>query len=298
MIPTDGADAIFANAPMFDYLKKAFWVGPTVPGLGRLPVNALATAGFGILGFGHPAFWLLGFGLEVGYLAFVASDQRFQRWVDRERKRQQQGEREPEAGRQELIQKLGPEARRRLAVLEEKCLRALQVSHEAHADDFELESNRDALDRLRWIYLKLLVARHYLESSQAQTSEADLQRRIADLQRDMGREEATASLRASQSATLKILNQRLQNVVRREKTSKEVDSDLSRIEAQVDLALESATLRGGGAADTANLELASEILDDGLYFGDSETTVAALDQAYASTGAHPPPVREPQRPDR
>lgn len=286
---------------MFEYLKKAFWAGPTVPGLGRLPVNALATAGFGILGFGHPAFWLLGLGLEVGYLALVASDQRFQRWVDRERKRQGQGQGEPAAGRQELIQKLGPEARRRLAVLEEKCLRILHVSSEADAGDFELAGGHDALERLRWIYLKLLVARHYLESSRIQTSEADVERRIADLERDMARDEATeatASLRASQAATLKILKQRLQNLMRREKTLKEVDSDLSRIEAQVDLALESATLRRGGAADTANLELASEILDDGLYFGDAEGAVAALDRAYTGTGVRPSPAREGQLPNR
>ncbi len=38
---------------MIEYLKQAFWAGPSLPGLGRLPVNALAVLGFGILGFGH-----------------------------------------------------------------------------------------------------------------------------------------------------------------------------------------------------------------------------------------------------
>lgn len=39
----------------------------------------------------------------------------------------------------------------------------------------------------------------------------------------------------------------------------------------------------------ANLELASEALDDGLDFGDLETAVVSLDQAYAA------PLRERER---
>ena len=69
---------------------------------------------------------------------------------------------------------------------------------------------------------------------------------------------------------------------------KQIDSDLARIEAQVDLAFESATLQGGGEALAANLELASEVLGDGLYFGDLERAVVSVDQAYAA----PPRERE------
>ena len=45
---------------MWRYLKAAFLVGVPVPALGRVPLNALAAAGFLILGFGHPGFWFLG----------------------------------------------------------------------------------------------------------------------------------------------------------------------------------------------------------------------------------------------
>ena len=47
-------------------------------------------------------------------------------------------------------------------------------------------------------------------------------------------------------------------------------------------ALENAGLQGSGASVTANLEVAGQILDDGLYFGDSEPAVLALDEAYAA----------------
>ena len=275
---------------MLDYLKKAFWIGPNVPGLGRLPVNALATLGFGILGLGHPAFWLLGAGLEAGYLALVATDTRFQRWVDRQRRTAAA----PEAAvlRQDLVQHLGKQAGARLLALDRKCDRIVEIGRESHAGDFEIASAREALNRLSWIYLKLLVARQHLESSRLHASEADLQRKIADLEREISSSaDAPSSLRSSQSATLKLLQQRLRNLENCEVTLKQVDSDLARIEAQVDLALESATARGGGAVVAADLELASQTLEDGLDFGEAEAAVVALDEAYGATVR----AREPAR---
>lgn len=271
---------------MLEYLKKAFWLGPDVPGLGRLPVNALGILGFGILGFGHPAFWLLGAGIEAAYLALTATHPRLQRVVDAERRRQSVGQEED--NRVELVRKLDPQVRKRLVLLEEKAARVLQIQRDAQAGDFALTSSREALEHLQWIYLKLLVARHHLESSQHQASQADLKKKIEDLERGLAAEGSSASLRSSQKATLEILRQRLENFEHGGQTLKEIESDLARIEAQVDLALESATVRGGGFVVSANIELASRILDDGLYFGDSETAVMTLDQAYGA----PPKTRD------
>ena len=269
---------------MLDYLKAAFWAGLDVRGLGRLPVNVLATVGFAILGFGHPAFWLLGAGLETGFLALLATNPRFQRAIDAQRRSLVSGD--AERGRKELGESLPQAAQRRLAAVEEKCAGALAAAREAHAGDFELASRRDAFDRLTWIYLKLLVGRRQLEATQASANRGDLERRIADLERETAT--ASGTLRQSQSATLDLLRQRLHNLERCQQALKEVDSDLARIEAQVDLALESAGVQGGGAATAANLELATEILGEGLDYGDLGSRIAALDQAYAA----PPPGRQ------
>jgi hypothetical protein len=273
---------------MIQYLKRAFWAGPSLPGLGRLPVNAMATLGFGILGFGHPAFWLLGAGLETAYLAFVATDRRFQKWVDRQLKPPAEP-REAAESRDALIQKLDPESRRRLGDLIAKRSRILQAGQDTQGPAFALESTREALGRLEWTYLKLLVARSYLESSKAPASAAGLERQIAELAREVAAGEGSLTLKSSREARLDLLRQRLQNLERRAETLQEIDSDLARIEAQVDLALENASLQRGGAVVAANLELASEILRDGLYFGDSEPDVLALDQAYS---APPLPSRD------
>lgn len=272
---------------MLKYLKEAFWLGPQVPGLGRLPVNALAAAGFAILGFGHEGFWLLGAGLEAAYLTLMASHPRFQRAIDARERFLEAGS--AEEGRRSLAASLGPESRRRFDALEAKIASALQTGREAHLNALEIESRRDALERLSWIALKLLVARHQLEASRLHAGEADLKRRIAGLVQEMaaGGDEPSA-LRQSQSATLDILHRRLRNLGRSEQTLKQIDSDLTRIEAQVDLAFESATLQGGGELVAANLELASEALKDGLDFGDWEKAVVSVDQAYAA----PPRERE------
>lgn len=270
---------------MLDYLKAAFGVRVAVPGLGRVPVNLLLLAAFAILGFGNPGFWLLGAAAEAALLTALATSPRFQRAVQARGQSEAAGA--AELHRQELLRRLDPAARQRYAALEQKCARVLDVSAEAQAPEFSQESSRDALARLSWIYLKLLVARFHLEASRVQVSEAELRRQVADLNAALAAPGLSAALRESRSATLKIVEQRLQNLERCQQTLQEVDADLGRIEAQVDLALQSANLRGGGAVVSANLELASQILDDGLYFGDSERDVAAVDEAYAA----PPPAR-------
>ncbi len=285
---------------MLDYLKAAFWIAVPIPGLGRLPVNVLLVAGCAILGFANPGFWLLGAGAEAALLAVLATNPRFQRAVDARRLSAVAGE--AELHRQDLVRRLDPAARKRLAAVDDKCARVLQVQQEAQTPEIGLESSRDALSRLSWIYLKLLIARHHLvEALQGQAGDnqgvprlgtggaaagGDLERQLADLDRSLAAPGVTAALRDSQQATRKILEQRLQNLDRCQQSLKEVDADLGRIEAQVDLALENANLRGGGAVVSANLELASQILDDGLSFGDSERDVAALDEAYSA-----PPAR-------
>ena len=61
------------------YLKSAFLVTVDVPGLGRVPVNALGAAAFAILGFAQPAFWFLGLAIEAAVVPALAFNPRFQK---------------------------------------------------------------------------------------------------------------------------------------------------------------------------------------------------------------------------
>jgi hypothetical protein len=145
------------------------------------------------------------------------------------------------------------------------------------------ELNADALHKLTWFYLKLLVARENLQALGDASMRRELPQRVAAVQRELeGR--VSFALRESKDATLKILQQRLAHVDRREESLAEIDSDLVCIEAQLDLAVDSAGLRGKDGAVSSDIHFVSQFLDDSV-FGEESASIAALDQSYSA----PPP---------
>jgi len=270
---------------MLHYLKAAFWVRRHIPPLGGVPVNGLAVACFAILGLGHPAFWLIGLGLETAFLAALSTNARFQRLVDAEAHLQLDND----AGdkRRALINQLPPEPRARLDALDSKCQRALDLKRKQDVEEYLVDSDRDSLEKLTWLYLRLLTGQQYLLSQESQTTERKLRDQTAAIQRELHAGNLAPSLRESKTATLRILEKRLENLERREQALKEIDSDLTRIEAQVDLAVENASLSGQSEAVSSNITLVSHLLDPEL-FGDSQRAIADLDRTYGP----PPAARE------
>jgi hypothetical protein len=262
---------------VWHYIKEAFFVRAEVNGLGHLPVNVLLACAFGILGFAQPAFWLLGVAVEVVVVAGLAFNPRFQKYV--QAKELQTAQDDDESRRQELIRLLDQKSSDRRTLLSAKCQRILDVFRNQQAEDYIIDSNRDALNSLKWTYLKLLVARHHLLSPPDNETEATLEQRIADLDRQVADASEPESLRQSQAATQAILKKRLVNIRRREQTLAEIDSDLTRIEAQVDLILENATMQSKPHTISTDIELASDLLGAGV-FGDDEQAVSALDRKY------------------
>ena len=258
------------------YLKEAFFVRWPVPGLGALPVNILGLIGFSILGFGDPAFWPLGLGLELAWLFGLATHPRFQKWVDA--KEMVLNKQDTSDKRETLVHLLDPAARQRLSLLENKCRRILDVYLTSQKEDYLTQSNEQALQQLQWMYLKLLVAQHYLQTLDSQVSEADLRKKIQELQTGIQSRSSSDNARESRSATLKILQQRLVALQRREQSLDEIASDLTRIEAQVDLALDQAAIEGQPIS--SNIGLASELLDSGL-FGEASRVIEDIEQTYA-----------------
>ncbi len=114
-------------------------------------------------------------------------------------------------------------------------------------------------------------------------TESDERKLRADtelLERDLATAKLSPATRESKSATLQLLRKRVQNCERRRQSLDEIASDLARIEAQVALVLENTSLEGTPTAVSADLDLASRLLDDS-YFGASAADIAALDAAYA-----------------
>ncbi len=262
---------------MFRYLQAAFLARMPVPGLGALPLNALLVAAFVILGFGHPAFWFLGVGLETAYLVALATNRRFQQTVEAEDIAVSNGD--AEAKRRQLVAELIPPAQKRLVDIQIKCRKAVSVALKMGIEDYIVEGNRSALDKLAWLYLKLLLARQNLQSQEQDANPQQLRQQLAQLERECADTKLGASLRESKTATLQILQKRVDNLQRREQSLTEIESDLTRIEAQVDLAVENAGMSGAPQAVSSNISLVSGLLEPDL-FGQSQSAVADLDQTF------------------
>ena len=266
---------------MWRYLKAAFLVGVEVPTLGRIPVNALATAAVGILGFVEPSIWLAGLGIEAALVSTLAFHPRFQNYVDAV-----SGERTLEDGnakRASLIAVLPEELRGRLRVLEQTSVRILSIYQTLGIEPELLVGTKSSLDKLQWIYLKLLIARHHLVHELGAESQSALEMRIQQMQQvDINAQadaKATVStaLQRSQEATLAILLRRLDNLQNRDRSLRENDSDLARIEAQVELMRENAAIEGKPTSVETEIELASDLASPDL-FGSQTSLVRDLDE--------------------
>ncbi|MGZ8709883.1 MAG: hypothetical protein ACXW28_06640 [Thermoanaerobaculia bacterium] len=237
------------------YLWHAFFARPDIPLL-RLPWNALGVVAAGIAGFWDPNLWVVAGAGELIYLFTMASNPGFQLWIKDRRTQDLQGD--TEEARRRLLSRVGGAARQRYVKLEEKRARLDALYREPTNDDLFTESNRDALRRLTWLYLNLLVAQRNLVVA-PQSDERELQKQIRAYEGELGRAPSPAA-RASHEATIRLLRERLDNIQHKEVSLAEIDADLARIETQFDFALEEATLRGRPTAISANVELTSRLL--------------------------------------
>src|SRR5271154_4862330 len=265
---------------MWRYLKAAFWGFYEVPGLGRLPLNALAAAGFGILGFVEPSIWIAGLGIETAVVSTLAFHPRFQKVVDA-----REGQRslsDGNAKRAALIAALPQELRSRLLALEQTSMRILSIYQTLGIEPQLLAGTEASLDKLQWIYLKLLIARYHLTHELSVESQGSLEAQIQQLQQvsiSASSDPSTSTaLQRSQEATLDILRRRLDNLRNRDRILRENDSDLARIEAQVELMCENAAIEGKPASVETEIELASDLASPDL-FGSQNSLVRELDAA-------------------
>jgi len=237
------------------YLFRAFFARPDIPLL-RLPWNALGVLAAGVAGFWDPSIWAVAGAGELIYLFTLASNAGFQQHSDDVRK--VQAREDSTDARAQLLAKVGGAARQRYVKLEEKRKRLETLFREHAGDDLFFESNREALQHLTWLFLNLLVAQRNLVTAPS-ADERDLQKQIAGYERELASSPSPAA-RTSTEATIRLLRERLHNVQHRETSLVEIDADLTRIETQLEFALEEASLRGRPNAISANIELTSRLL--------------------------------------
>ena len=147
-----------------------------------------------------------------------------------------------------------------MRAMENKCEKISQAYLDSGVDSFVAQSNRDALNQLLEVYLKLLVVRRQLLAVDRQTAIPAVQSEIAALENELG-STASGTPHESKTATLEILRKRLDNLQRGEQALSEVESDLQRVEAQIDLAREQALHQDRPPAISYNINLATQLMD-------------------------------------
>lgn len=230
----------------WDYIRAAFGARP----IGMfVPPNWLAMAAMGLLGiFVDPAFLLLGAGLEMAYLYTLAGNRRFQRVV--RGKKLLESQRDWRQRLQALVSQLPPADQTRYAQLERRCQMILEQQGAAGgAGQFSagIQTQAEALGRLTWVFLRLLVTRNAIDKviAEAAGRGADvdtLEKRIAQLQAQVQEEKLGEDLRKSLTGQIDILQQRLERQREAMQKLTFLDAELTRISEQVELIREQAVL--------------------------------------------------------
>jgi hypothetical protein len=272
-----------AKPGFFDYVAAAFNARPF--GMFVAP-NWVGLGAFGLLGILNPGFWVLGAGLELGYLMLLATNPRFQRVVaagplsDASKEWNQRIHK--------LLTRLDAGDRRLYDALAERCRSIIDLQIQtATSEPHGFEAQADSLGRLSWMYLRLLVARQTVRQVLSTSASDDLRRKIATLERQQRSAETSDELRRSLSGQIEILNQRLQQRVDAERKLAFIDAELERIGQQVELIREQAAL-------STDPELLSRRIDEitatlgatGQWIRDQQQVFGAMEDLLTE----PPPL--------
>ncbi len=143
------------------YVKAGFWQQVPLPWLGRVPLNAVALAGFGVAGFDHGALWAVGASWQVLWLIGTAGRASYRRAVDAAAQRESW--RRLEERRLRLYNQLPEADRQRHHTLLQKCQERRAALLETGA----------VVDLMTWLHLKLLLARRGVKDEKSPPARSD-----------------------------------------------------------------------------------------------------------------------------
>jgi hypothetical protein len=234
----------------------------------------------------NPGFWVLGVGLELGYLMLLATNPRFQRLV----RSRPLGDatREWNQRIQRLLARLDTGDRRVYDALAERCRSIIEL--QLHGDPSfaaGLETQADSLGRLSWMYLRLLVARRTIRHVLGTTDAGDLQRRIAALERQQRADDLSDELRRSLAGQVEILAQRQQQRIDAERKLAFIDAELERIAQQVELIRDQAALSTDPELLSRRIdEIAATLGTTGQWIREQQQVYGAMEDLLTE----PPPL--------
>jgi hypothetical protein len=199
---------------------------------------------------------------EVAYLGGLVSRPRFRVAIDAQVHKEA---REPQiqAGGEslaEMVNSLPQEARRRFDVLRSRCLEMKAIAQGVGGQRVSPteELSTPALDRLLWIFLRLLVSQQGLERFLSSTSEAQIRSRLEEAQAKLSTVAQDERFKRSLQDSVAAHELRLQNYKKAEENAEFVHLELDRIEAKIQALAESSVNRQDPDALSSQIEGVAE----------------------------------------
>jgi len=250
--------------------------------------NWVGLAAFGLLGLANPGFWVLGAGLELGYLLMLSTNERFQRTVTAKQIPAAVAD-DWTARIGKALLALGERERRRYQAVAERCRSVLDIQARQSATDLVgLEPQSDGLARLTWMYLRLLLARQAIERVQGEASTQDLPAALKRLELQLAGAQQNADLRRSLEGQIEIVRQRVAHRAEAERQMAYIDAELARIEQQVELIREQAALSTDPESLSRRIdEIATTLSGTSQWIRDQQQILGAMDDLLIES---PPPT--------
>ena len=206
---------------------------------------------------------------ELTYLAGLVSRPRFRIAVDAQEHAKARGRRVQSrvAGGPslaELVRGLSPTARERFARLRARCLEMQRIASGAQGKVHEGGSTADdlgapALDRLLWMFLRLLVAKQALDRFLESTDEAELAGRLESAKTRLGAAPAEEErVRASLQDSIAVAELRLDNHRKAAANAEFMEIELDRVESKIQALAEMSVIRQDPDFLTSQVDAAAE----------------------------------------
>jgi DNA repair exonuclease SbcCD ATPase subunit len=246
---------------------------------------------------------------EIGYLGLLSAHPKFQAYVDAQAAKQarQEGVASSEQTLQAIMRSLPPRSLDRFQALRSRCLELRQIAS-AIKDPARIgaglldESQLTGLDRLLWIYLRLLYTQYSLERFLQKADDAQMQRDIAALEQRLKNTQQISDETQRQrfakaiEDNLQTCKDRLANYQKAKSNYDFIQLEIDRLENKIRSLSELAVNRqepdfiSGQVDQVASSMLQTERTMNDLQFA---TGLATADQAAPELLRPPPvPVRE------
>lgn len=268
------------NLGLSRYIKEAF----NAKYLGMFISPAwIIIAPFAFLGLMvSPGFFLIGTGLELTYLFTIATHPRFQNHVQNKIRSKLLLE-ENLAWKQrtdKLIGQLKPNDNERFCDLKNRCDSIINFySTQLSLTLDTIQQHSQSLNKLVWIFLQLLVTKQaVMNLMQENLTNTDFETRIQKLEAQINKPGIADDLKKSLESKRDIFKLRLHTLAEAKQKLAYVDSELERIEQQVELIREQAIVSKDSQGIASRIDLVSTSLSQtGEWIKEQESVLGSVD---------------------